>query len=149
MQNMKQRLAVVYWIIGGIIFVVIYTRLRMFGPLRRIGFGNPIADVFFGPPGTAAKYVCIAGGLLLCIFRWREFPTFYRRVGAGFAVMLVAGIVSNLFNAWLLAQGPGRPTMSPTAEFLWMWYSTLQVRELIAAIGFALIIWGIAAVSKK
>jgi hypothetical protein len=123
------------------------------GPLRdKFDDRWPYIFALLAPAGTATWYVCAIAGLCLCISRQRTCPKVYGLTGAGFALIVASGLLSAIVTGWSIAHQVELEELVfqvPWRLFLWKWYFRLGVPQLIAAVGLACIVGGIASVRRS
>ena len=136
-----------YLISAAIVCVIIYT--AMLGPLRNFFDDRwPYINAFLVSPGRMTINACTLGGLFLCVIQYREFPAVYRRMGMGFALLLVSSLLNAFYGAWALSNRHDLDELIfnvPWRMFVWRWYFTIDVPGLITAIGIACFVWGMAS----
>jgi hypothetical protein len=132
-------------------FLLAYTALV--GQLRNIFDDEwPYINVFLETPGKAAATTCVAVGLILCMVRYKEFPTLYRRAGIGFVLLLLSGLLKSVYVAWAIDHRTELDDLIfkvPWRMFLWERYFFLGVPELVSAFGYGFIVWAIAFLAGR
>jgi hypothetical protein len=109
----------------------------------------PFMNMMLTTPGRVATNACIFGGLVLCILNRREFPTFYRRMGIGWTLLLASVVLNVLYYAWVSYDSSQLDKLGPVGMFAWRWYMFLDVPQLITAAGFGCLVWGVASVGDR
>ena len=112
---------------------------------RTFGFRKwPYVNAFFTTPGHLMWNFVTVYGLVYCLKRVRIQPTVYRFATIGFGLLLAKELLETLIGGWLLASSqklgaaPGSPM--PGRRSFWYQWHYIDIPELIAAAGLALII---------